>query len=220
MQGASEDTKKAIEATYRLGDQMLRTAGETQRLADEAKRSTELAKDTRERQLRAYVGVLDDVLLVCPLCDKADGTQPIEIPFERIFENFVQMPIQNGGQTPAYDLTVDNTFYYLPFKQRLPKDSKYPIFPATNADAYAANGVGSLNPGERATPEMLLDGSVIPLIIKARKKQISLFYYGNLYYTDVFGVRRTTPFCYEYFPDHVGGPFGNCPEHNTPEQGK
>jgi len=58
------------------------------------------------------------------------------------------------------------------------------------------------------------------MIAKARKHIVSLFHYGNIYYKDVFGIDRNTPFCFEYVPDYPENPFANCPEHNTPEQGK
>jgi hypothetical protein len=105
------------------------------------------------------------------------------------------------------------------YRQRLPKGFGFPILPGTAVAEIP--GTATLNPNQKFPADVTIYAPIIPLIAKARKHLITLIYYGNINYDDVFGKRRTTPFCVEYFPDYKGGsPFWNCPEHNTPEQGK
>src|SRR5207248_730226 len=79
------------------------------------------ARETEELQLRAYVGVVGNVTLKCPLCDTADIDRPIEIPREHLLDNIITFTIQNGGQTPAYDVVIEEGDWQVGFGQCLPK---------------------------------------------------------------------------------------------------
>jgi hypothetical protein len=74
--------------------------------------------------------------------------------------------------------------------------------------------------GEKGPTAMMIGADIIPIIARAQKRIVSLFHYGTIYYEDVFGKKRETPFCFEYVQDYPDDPFVNCPEHNTPEQGR
>jgi hypothetical protein len=194
---------------------------ETRRLADEAKRSADNAIKTAERELRAYVGVVGDVVLKCPLCDTADADKPIEISREHMADNVITTTIENGGRTPAYNIFVEDSYWSGTFGQRFSANFTFPINSAPLPFPFPPNGTGTLNPRERTPEDSAIDRSVIPLIIRARQHIISLFYYGNVNYKDVFRKSRATPFCFEYLPDNpVPEQFVNCPEHNSPEQDK
>jgi hypothetical protein len=207
MQSASVDTKRSIEATNRL--------------ANETKRSADNAIITAERELRAYVGVVGDVILKCPLCDTADVDKPIEISREHMADNVITTTIENGGRTPAYNIFVEDSYWSGTFGQRFSANFTFPINSAPLPFPFPPNGTGTLNPRERTPEDSAIDRSVIPLIIRARQHIISLFYYGNVNYKDVFRKSRATPFCFEYLPDNpVPEQFVNCPEHNSPEQDK
>jgi hypothetical protein len=220
MQGASRDMKDSIEATNRLGEAAVRSNVEAHRLADEAKRSADNEIETAERELRAYVGIVGDMILKCPLCDTADINKPIEITREHIADN--AMMIENGGRTPAYEASIQESYWSGNFGQALPKDFNYPIIGAPPLPfPFPRSATATLNPRDPVPAESAIDRSVIPLIIKARRHMISLFYYGNVNYKDVFQKSRTTPFCYEYFPDNpIVDQLVNCPEHNSPEQNR
>jgi hypothetical protein len=108
----------------------------------------------------------------------------------------------------------------------LPKGFNYPIIKPPKSNYLGLPFIGNnptttLNPQEKGPAESMIDPSFIPLIVKAREHKIVLFYYGNINYTDVFAKLRTTPFCFVYLPDNPrDDQFGQCDEHNTPEQGK
>jgi hypothetical protein len=222
MQTASADMKSSIEATNRLADAMVRSNVEAHRLADQAKRSADNAIETSERELRAYVGIVGDVILKCPLCDTTDINNPIEITREHMADNVIEIDIQNGGRTPAYNIRLEDSFWSVSFGQRLPESFDYPIgsvvalpFPFPNTTTT------TLNPQAMIPADLAFDKSVITLIVGARRHTVSLFFYGNVNYRDVFKKNRTTPFCFEYFPDYpVPNRFVNCPEHNSPEESK
>jgi hypothetical protein len=211
------DIEKAIQATNRLAEAAEKHALEAKRLADEAKRSADTAVETAERQLRAYLGV-EDIVFQCPLCATVDLTKPVEIQPEHIFDNLIIIRLHNGGQTPAYNVSVRDTLWETPFGQRLPKEFNYPDSPlSTN---LVPTGSGTFNPGQKVPTQLVLDEKMISLIARAEKHQIAVFYYGHIDYVDVFGKQRSTPYCVEYIPASPTDPFANCPEHNTPEQGK
>jgi hypothetical protein len=220
MQNASTDMKSSIEATNRLGDAAARSNVEAHRLADEARRSADIAKETAERQLRAYVDIVDNNILKCPVCDTIDIDKPIDIKRDlSIYDNIIIVTIQNSGETPAYNIHIDDSYWWGNWGQQIPKGFTYPIIPV-NRGPRQEGSTGTLGRGERAPGGLPIDVSIIPMIAKARKHIVSLFHYGNIYYKDVFGIDRNTPFCFEYVPDYPENPFANCPEHNTPEQGK
>jgi hypothetical protein len=220
MQGASADMKTSIEATNRLGDAAVRSNIEAHRLVDEAKRSTDNAIRTAEFQLRAYVGIVDNNVLTCSTCDTLDANKPTDIKAEHIYDNRIVLNLQNTGQTPAYNVHTEGSFWWGDFGQRIPKDFKYPII-TVNRGVPVEGGIAILGRGEKIPVVSTIDVSVISSIVNARKHAMSLYYYEYIYYEDIFQTRRETPFCFEYLPDYPGEEqFANCPEHNTPYQGK
>jgi hypothetical protein len=160
MQNASIDMKNSIAATNKLGN-------ETHRLADEAKRSTDNAIETTEYELRAYVGIVGGVTLKCPLCDTADIEKPIEITPEHLADNMLTFHIENGGRTPAYEASIEERYWAGTFGHSLPREFSYPIF--LTQLPFPAPSTGTLNPRDRAPTGSGIDGSVIPLIVRARR---------------------------------------------------
>jgi hypothetical protein len=220
MQGASADMKTSIEATNRLGDATVRSNIEAHRLADEAKRATDNAIRTAEFQLRAYVGIVDNNVLTCSTCDTLDANNKTDIKAEYIYDNRIVLNLQNTGQTPAYNVHSEGSFWWGDFGQRIPKDFKYPIITVTKG-VPVESSIATLGRGEKVPVVSMIDVSVISSIVSARKHVMSLYYYGYIYYEDIFHTQRETPFCFEYLPDYPGDEqFIDCPEHNTPDQGK
>jgi hypothetical protein len=155
MQSSSEEVKQSIAATNRL--------------ADQARRAADIAEKTAERQLRAYVGVLD-VTIECELCDSPDANNiPKTIPPDQWLKNSVTMTIQNGGVTPAYNLFAIDTWYAVPFGKKLPKNFDFTIKDTGNDPGRPSEGVGTLNPGEKAPSYGTITTSALPLIIRAKK---------------------------------------------------
>jgi hypothetical protein len=214
----SSDTHKAIEATNGLGQ-------ETHRLADEAKRSADDAARRTEIELRAYVGITGDTQLNCPACE-TDTFRPLTPTPNHAMDNSIAFHLQNGGQTPAYNLRAENSFYPTTYEGTLPENFTFQIYPAAQHLAgigpETERGVAILNahdtqPASMSTP---LQQDAIALIVQAKHHQISLFWYGNILYTDVFQKSRCTPFCLAYLPDFPRNQqFEPCEKHNTPPKG-
>jgi hypothetical protein len=178
------------------------------------------AKETEERQLRAYLGIVGDIVLSCYSCT-LDTFRPYSHAPKYIMDNAITFNIENGGQTPAYRAYMEDSFYPAEYEGKLPNDFTYPISRGTEHFAglspTSENGIGSLNPHEVAPSAGPIQESVVALFVKAKHHDITLFYYGNIYYTDVFQKRRVTPFCFEYLPDPpIAEQFVNCEGHNTP----
>jgi hypothetical protein len=215
MRIASTDMKTSIEATNRLGN-------ETHRLADEAKRSADDATLRTEIELRAYVGITGEIQLNCPACE-TDTFRPLTPTPNHVMDNSIVIHIQNGGQTPAYSVHAENSFYPTTYEGTLPENFTFPIYPGAQHLAgigpETAGGVAILNAHDTQLESMStpLQQDVIALIAQAKHHQISLFWYGNILYTDVFQKSRCTPFCLAYLPDFPRDQqFEPCEKHNTP----
>jgi hypothetical protein len=215
MQNAAIDTKNAVNATNRLAQAAENYATEAKRLADEAKRSADAAVDTERRELRAYLGV-DNPELHCPLCLTTDPTKPIEIRPEDILSNMVILYLHNGGRTPAYNVNGRGVLWEIDFGQQLPK--AFDFF--DNSALNFTPGSATLNPGQRHPAHFIMGEEEILRIARAHAHKATVFFYGHISYADVFGAQLSTPFCFQYLPDHPDDSFSNCPEHNTPEQGR
>jgi hypothetical protein len=214
MQKAAVDTKRAIEATNRLAEAAKEQVIEARRLADEAKRSADTAVDTEQRGLRAYLGV-DNTALHCPLCLTVNPNKPFELPAEHLLNNVAVVYWHNGGRTPAYNVRGRGMFWETALGQQLPNGFGYPESLSSNPIPI---GTMTFNPGQRHPVHFVIGADEIFRLGRAREHHATVFFYGHLDYIDVFGVDRSTPFCFEYLPDHPDDQFRNCPDHNTPER--
>jgi hypothetical protein len=104
---AGVDTKNAVEAANRL-------ANDSHRLAGEAKRSADNTVKTAEYQLRAYVDIVDNNILKCPLCNTVDIDRPIALTREQSYQNVIIINLQNSGETPAYNIHAEDAFWSTP----------------------------------------------------------------------------------------------------------
>lgn len=181
------------------------------------------ARETEERQLRAYVSITGDVLLQCISC-KTDMFWPFTPSPKHIVDNAITFSIQNGGQTPAYNVSLETGFYYADYGQGLPAGFTYPITNGTQSlvgiSPSMRSPTATIGPHDKMFSMVPIEPPVIPNVIRAQQHEITLFYYGIINYTDVFIKRRVTPFCFEYLPDIPNNEqFANCEEHNAPPPG-
>jgi hypothetical protein len=132
-----------------------------------------LIRDQEKRQLRAYIGIIDDIILTCPLCDTANPDKPIRLTIKDIFANKISIQLQNGGLTPAYNGIVNAGAWQVSYGQGLPKDFNYPYIPVPPTDFIlpSLNGIGYLNPGEKS-PVMVEIGA--PLFKLSFKQEDTL----------------------------------------------
>jgi hypothetical protein len=210
------DTLAALSRTDALTAATQSQAGETDQLV-------KTGRDTAEQQLRAYVGIKGDVLLRCPSCN-VGVFRPFTPSAEHIIDNVIKFKIQNGGQTPAYNVYIEDSFYYADDGDGLPKGFIYQIRPRTQHLAGMSPSIenprGTIGPKDLLPTIRPIEQDVMSNIVRSRSHEITLFYYGNIHYTDVFDKSRTTPFCFQYFPNiPENAQFPNCEEHNTPLPG-
>jgi hypothetical protein len=165
----------------------------------------ETARDTEERQLRAYLGITGEVRLSCYSCN-LDTFRAFSPTPRHVMDDKISFNITNGGQTPAYDVYVEDTYYPTEYEGRLPDGFTYPIVRGTEHfvgfSPTIEAGIGYLNAHDSVPGDGPIQQSVVELIIKARRHIITLFYYGNIHYTDVFqkrglhhSVLHTFPIC-------------------------
>jgi hypothetical protein len=178
------------------------------------------ARETEERQLRAYLNIVGEVTLKCLSC-KTDPFAPMTPLPKNVMDNTIGFSIQNGGKTPAYGVYVEDSYYWTEYEGRLPQSFAFPIIKGNQHFAGLSStierSVGIFNPGETEPDIGPIPQDLIDLVIKAQHHSITIFYYGNIHYSDVFQKDRVTPFCFEYLPDlPENEQFANCAEHNTP----
>jgi hypothetical protein len=143
---------------------------------------------------------------------------------KHIADNTISFNLRNGGQTPAYNVSLEASFYYANYGKGIPSGFTYPIIngpePLFGGSVSSENPIVSIGPSDTLPSEVPIHPTAIPEIIGARQHDVGVFFYGNIRYTDVFKKYRITPFCFEYLPDNPKNEqFANCEEHNTPPEG-
>ena len=132
---------------------------------------------------------------------------------------FIAVTIENTGNTPARNLTVDVNACAIPAE--LPPDFSYPSFAKTLGSPTLI--------GPRAGSQITLPiEDVILGDVYARRR--NLFVYGTVLYVDIFGRARQTQFCFRYNGFSLGkdgnidktifdpGEGHNCDDENCPEK--
>jgi hypothetical protein len=172
------------------------------------------ADDQERRSLRAYVGITNTPFdFRCGDCDGSaiDPTRPWD-------RNFIGIEIKNFGMTPAIGVHVRTSWTNTPFGNELPAEFQYID---TEVDPnLSPMSAFTLNPQALTNPSNSFGPGIVSDIKRARAHDIFLFFYGHIYFRDVFKKERITPFCVRYFPDSQdsGHRFGLCPNHNIPSE--
>ena len=139
-----------------------------------------LARQTSNRQLRAYV-----------------GTVPVLGSLE---PDTIEIKADNQGQTPAYKVVSHLNWQWQPFGKSLPSNFKYPDY---NTDGPSPS-VAVIQSKDFKIMTVPFDKNQIA---RVRNKETSLFLYGHVDYEDVFGGTHSTHFAYEYHPAYDGDKF-------------
>jgi len=147
-------------------------------------RLAKTARDTAERQLRAYVQVEIEKI-------DFNDTSGVE----------VVLLAKNVGQTPAYFATVHSWVDIRPFPH--PKTGTFvgPNGQQQEAASIINGGQAIRNKTGGARPLTQDEGREI-----ARGTSARLYVYGNVVYTDAFQKMRRTHFCFAL----QGTPHGRC----------
>jgi hypothetical protein len=149
-----------------------------------------VARDTEQRQLRAYV--FPDHAVISNADDDV-STQPVTI----------FMMFKNSGITPAYKVTNIGAAILLPFPFHVDiRNVNIPEFKIkTASSSYLAAGA------PYQTASVYVDGAIEPLNAdqkeSLRNGSTAIYFFGEITYYDTFDILRCTR--YEYY---VGGDFG------------
>jgi hypothetical protein len=185
LDGSTDAAAKALIASNKNIFLVRQSIAVAQENADAATDSVKVAKDTAQKQLRAYLGF--------------DEVQIEDHP--GIPSNTLHVVIKNYGQTPAHNVTFWAQFKKFP--PHLPGDNfelsddfDYPTaVPSNNASPM---GSIYLNPTEKndsfnsAAPDIDVFNDGYNLLF-------STYVYGELSYTDIYNVTHVRPFCFYIF---------------------
>jgi hypothetical protein len=165
------------------------------------------------RQLRAYV-TTTNIELHCPSCDIPDYEAP-KVKAGSLIKDVVIVTLQNGGQTPAYNLSAHLNWQPMPYGSRLPID-----YPYKDRDTVGQDNLKPLeshtasNPGKEAPFTFMIS---VDEVKKAQAGKSMLYFYGHADYRDIYKRNRSTTFCFAYVPDiDKAKGFDVCPDHNEP----
>jgi hypothetical protein len=199
MKSGSEQTDKIIAEAHRISDAMDETLRQSKAAMDasilNAEKSLTLSSDTAKRQLRAYLGV-DKVELLNP------GDQPPN--------GGISVSVKNYGQTPATD--VD--FFVSWVRIAIPPGNPFPFVEIPNGFTYPrVNGPGGGPPVQHIFPHFYLQPGVargvgstfdskesFKIFDPTFNRSVTVYFYGNIDFTDVFGIRRRREYCFIYVP--------------------
>lgn len=165
-------------------------------------KSVATARDTEERQLRAYL-VVTDFVAICGECGDAlvAGHPP----------NYVGGRMLNSGETPADQVSgrmgwvgwvADNG------KDQLPADFDFSYNQPTGLVSAADIG---RDQGKEFHGE--ITAGDVPLFRMAASGHSTLYVYGRIDYCDIFRKPRSTAFCFIYKPG-VGESLPVCDRYN------
>lgn len=155
------------------------------------------ASDTEKRSLRAYVSVNS----IMPQLK----TAPIGL---NVF-------VQNGGQTPAYNVYVHLSWEPVPIGEKLPAGFGYP----DQGDSDLARSSLAILSGGSGSKEI---GFTIPfdheVFSKVESHANEGYFYGHVDYDDIFDGHWLTEICYRYTfegtPENGRHVLSLCHDHN------
>jgi hypothetical protein len=195
MRGTSAQTDKLIDANQKLADASVKQAEAATTSASAANASVDLAGQTAERQLRAYINV-----------------ETVKLDWKNGVQSSAEVAIRNAGQTPANNVVVRGViassdeaapnrlpayFGNNPSNFGMVSDSSKvtKILGQGRQESYGIySSTGSKSKGRKPPP---FPGRV--------------FVVGAIYYNDIFGKRRYTRLCV-YYLNPINWEY--CAEHN------
>ncbi|HWY63489.1 MAG TPA: hypothetical protein VNW15_16440 [Rhizomicrobium sp.] len=160
-----------------------------------------ISRDTAKKQLRAYVGIKK-------LSFEISNTHKNTAVVNGIFQHFMVAEVQNFGSTPAKEVKYIGYISRTDFGIELPDDFN---FDGPN-DAVTASQSGSfistflLFPGQsEISKAAITDIAALNDLIAAKARQKSVYFWGRIYYRDIYGRSWRTKFCQVWEPWHPGG---------------
>lgn len=146
--------------------------GAATRSADAALGAVDIARDTAEKQLRAYVMMTDDL--------------PVSLKNGILHAHF---RMRNLGQTPAHDVLSRMHFEVVPV----------PIVMPETSESHGSRGF--LGPTEERFQDISLNKPLArDMQVALDAGQLALVVNGFITYQDIFEKTRTTEYCYVCLP--------------------
>jgi hypothetical protein len=213
MRATSAQTDRAIETSITNGATVAYQAALTDRALRLAERNAETtkdqlatARDTENRQLRAYLHVVTRA--------------PLHLAVGEVPQWGIEYSVL--GQTPAYDAQVRQLVMLAPYP--LPVDitrfyratgfqpvNKVAIFPGEHP--WAMDSLTCVSPTGKKIIDCRLSQDAMTALAKDPK--IRLYVFGMVNYRDAFGALRHTPYCFSRDP--VDGTSQICPHLKAPD---
>jgi hypothetical protein len=152
-----------------------------------------VSRDTANRQLRAYVGILGGHVTTSSV-----GPNPVDM---------VEIDLKNFGQTPAHDVVAKISYVTIsiPAGEKigdLPKGFDYEGGPPAVA---GPNGPPQtyLDPGQDLATYAPVNTS-IKIMDAEYNRRNTTYIYGSIFFTDTYNVRRVREYCYRFIPSPLG----------------
>jgi hypothetical protein len=160
-------------------DETRKATVEANRQSNETKRQADIAKETGEKQIRAYVVF--------------DGASIEEIRKKAV----IKFKFKNSGITPAFIIDMMQSGAYVPFpfeKGRPP--IRFSDYPLTTSLMYGSNRNYSVEaPGSEWTTSIVDSNLSAKTMLKKFSGGSAYLVVAVIYYRDVFGTIHSTKFC-------------------------
>jgi hypothetical protein len=162
-----------------------------------------VTRQSNKRQQRAYIGV-DSIGLELPGLENPDY-EPIKPDKPGlVVSDCVLCTFRNYGGTPALDVKVHINWQSISFGKILPANFQYPDY-----ESITTPGIGRvvshlhlMQKQDHTTRVPIYD---VDVFRKAHEQKGTLYIYGHIDYTDVFGQNWSRRFSYIYEPWQTEG---------------
>lgn len=153
------------------------------------------AEKTAEQQLRAYVGLKRDNIIIrttCPDCNLA-----VPMPDGVLERNNLQVLIKNFGQTPAYQPYMCPAFLEKPVGGSVLKAEADKVFQECTARAPKIY-ISTIWPGEERNFRIDMAERNVATMRRVRDRSADAFLIGKIEYSDIFDKPHESYICYQY----------------------
>jgi hypothetical protein len=169
------------------------TAHAGKRQSEDMRRSINAATAAERRQLRAYVGV-EKIWFDLPHMSYLNWKAPRPVPPGYFYEDKALVEIKNFGGTPAYEVGVTINWQIMRYGLILPIGYTLPQY----AEERSPSSSQVIDVGKTFTATINIRDLLV--FQEADARVSSLYIYGHILYTDVYGRRWRRGYRYMYEP--------------------
>jgi hypothetical protein len=164
------------------------------RQSDETRQTIVAMEGSERRQLRAYVGVTR-IEFVVPHLEDLGWNVPNPPPDGYIYTELVMVTVANFGSTPAYEVRV--TVNWQPFRPFGSHPAPEYVF-VDYVGPLAASRSAVIDTDQEFRASITI--ADLTAFREAESRTSSLYVYGSILYTDVYGRRWNRTYCLVYEP--------------------